>query len=48
MVADDSRAEVPLNLLHIVVGRDAFPGVTDRTLFYNTDEEMTRILQQCT
>ena len=31
---------VPINFLHIVVGRDAFPGITDRTLFYNTDSEL--------
>lgn len=29
-----------LNFLHVVV-RDAFQDVTDRTLFYNTDEEGT-------
>lgn len=37
---------VPLNFLHVVVGRDAFPAVTDRTLFYNTDAELKKVLQQ--
>ncbi|OLP76680.1 Acetyl-CoA carboxylase, partial [Symbiodinium microadriaticum] len=34
---------VPINFLHIVVGRDAFPGITDRTLFYNTDSELQQV-----
>jgi len=38
---------VPLNFLHIVAGRDAFPGVTDRTLFYNTDEEVAKASKSC-
>ena len=38
---------VPVNFLHIVAGRDAFPGITDRTLFYNTDSELEKILKQC-
>ena len=38
---------VPINFLHIVVGRDAFPGITDRTLFYNTDSELQQVLKRC-
>mmetsp|Transcript_87993 Transcript_87993/g.156027 ORF Transcript_87993/g.156027 Transcript_87993/m.156027 type:complete len:2134 (-) Transcript_87993:174-6575(-) len=38
---------VPLNFLHLVVGRDAFPSVVDRTLFYNTDDELSKVLKQC-
>lgn len=40
-------AGIPLNLLHIVLGRDAFPTVTDRTLFYNSDAEMNKVVKQC-
>eukprot|EP00438_Fugacium_kawagutii_P018976 Skav203842 [mRNA] locus=scaffold5703:29462:30536:+ [translate_table: standard] len=35
-----SKASVPLNFLHVVLGKDAFPSVTDRTLFYDTDAEL--------
>ncbi|CAE8694554.1 unnamed protein product, partial [Polarella glacialis] len=45
--AKSAEAGVPLNLLHIVVGKDAFPAVADRTLFYNTDEELAKVLKQC-
>ncbi|CAE7222177.1 ACC2, partial [Symbiodinium necroappetens] len=38
---------VPINFLHIVVGRDAFPSITDRTLFYNTDSELQQVLTRC-
>eukprot|EP00439_Symbiodinium_sp_Y106_P031696 s1171_g3.t2 len=42
-----SKGSVPINFLHIVAGRDAFPGVTDRTLFYNTDSELQKVMKQC-
>lgn len=41
------QGTVPLNFLHILVGRDAFASVTDRTLFYNSDEELKKALKQC-
>eukprot|EP00438_Fugacium_kawagutii_P012883 Skav227072 [mRNA] locus=scaffold4434:1758:15971:+ [translate_table: standard] len=41
-----SKASVPLNFLHVVLGKDAFPSVTDRTLFYNTDAELKKVLKQ--
>eukprot|EP00438_Fugacium_kawagutii_P004903 Skav229216 [mRNA] locus=scaffold2439:123806:138301:+ [translate_table: standard] len=41
-----SKASVPLNFLHVVLGKDAFPSVTDRTLFYNTDAELKQVLKQ--
>ena len=39
-------SSVPLNFLRVVLGKDAFPSVTDRTLFYNTDDEMKRVIKQ--
>ena len=36
------KGSVPLNFLHVLVGKDAFPTVTDRTLFYNTDDELKK------
>jgi hypothetical protein len=41
-----SGSSVPLNFLHVVLGKDAFPSVTDRTLFYNTDDEMKKAIKQ--
>ena len=41
-----SGSSVPLNFLHLVLGKDAFPSVTDRTLFYNTDDEMKKAIKQ--
>eukprot|EP00933_Yihiella_yeosuensis_P033928 TRINITY_DN27520_c0_g1_i1.p1 TRINITY_DN27520_c0_g1~~TRINITY_DN27520_c0_g1_i1.p1 ORF type:complete len:1234 (+),score=270.47 TRINITY_DN27520_c0_g1_i1:159-3704(+) len=38
---------VPLNYLHIVVGQDAFPNMQDRTLFYNSDEELAKDIKKC-
>ena len=38
------KGSVPLNFLHILVGRDAFPAVTDCTLFFNTDEELKKAM----
>ena len=40
------KSSVPLNFLHVVLGKDAFPSVTDRTLFYNTDDEMKKVIKQ--
>lgn len=40
------KSSVPLNFLHVVLGKDAFPSVTDRTLFYNSDDEMKRVIKQ--
>ena len=40
------KTSVPLNFLHVVLGKDSFPSVTDRTLFYNTDDELKKILKQ--
>lgn len=39
--------EMPVNLLHIVVGKDAFENHTDRTRFYNSDTHMATILKEC-
>ena len=41
-----SKTGVPLNFLHVVLGRDAFPSVTDRSLFYNTDAELKQAMKQ--
>lgn len=45
--AKTSPDGVPLNYLHIVVGSDAFPNLQDRTLFYNTDDEVAKVQKQC-
>jgi len=47
VVVDAGGDAVPLNLLHIVVGQDAFPGLGDRTLYYNSDSKMTEIIAKC-
>eukprot|EP00930_Biecheleria_cincta_P038398 TRINITY_DN26381_c0_g2_i1.p1 TRINITY_DN26381_c0_g2~~TRINITY_DN26381_c0_g2_i1.p1 ORF type:complete len:2142 (-),score=492.71 TRINITY_DN26381_c0_g2_i1:106-6303(-) len=44
---DTGKGGVPLNFLHLVIGRDAFPATTDRTLFNNSKEELTKVLKQC-
>lgn len=44
---EGEKGSVPLNFLHILVGRDAFTSVTDRTLFYNTDGELKKALKEC-
>ena len=41
-----NKTGVPLNFLHVVLGRDAFPSVTDRSLFYNTDAELKKAMKQ--
>ena len=47
LVKRQSGTGVPVNFLHIVAGKDAFPSVMDRTLFYNTDVELEKILKHC-
>ncbi|CAJ1393583.1 unnamed protein product, partial [Effrenium voratum] len=44
---EGEKGSVPLNFLHIVVGRDSFPSLTDRSLFFNSDEELKKVLKQC-
>jgi acetyl-CoA carboxylase/biotin carboxylase 1 len=47
VVVDAGGDSVPLNLLHIVVGQDAFPGLGDRTLYFNSDSKMNEIIAKC-